>query len=194
MMMKIKKGKLIIIVAPSGTGKSSLIQRLKKHFWQLEESVSFTTRPMRPGEKEGINYHYISREEFLIRRDSGDFVEWAEVHGNFYGTSNSFVHNGLERGHNLLFDLDVQGCDSFRKVFGKEARIIFIEPPSIEELEKRLIARGTESLEIIELRISNARREIERKNDFEFLVMNDDIERAYHDLKKIIHDILEGAL
>lgn len=186
------KGKLIVIVAPSGTGKSTLIKRLKNEFTNLIESVSYTTRPQRPGESHGVSYFFIPKEEFLAKKANNEFLEWAEVHGNFYGTSKHFVENSLREGKNILFDLDVQGTDSFRNYFGKYANIIFIAPPSVEELEKRLRNRGTESDEVINLRLSNAKKELLRKNDYDFLVYNDDIESAYKKLSEIFGSILNG--
>jgi len=186
------KGKLIVIVAPSGTGKSTMIKRLKGDFPSLVESVSYTTRPMRPGETHGLSYYFISREEFILKRENDEFLEWAEVHGNFYGTSKSFVEESLRSGKHLLFDLDVQGTDSIKKYFGETANVIFISPPSVEELEKRLRNRGTENTQIINLRLMNAHKELLRKDDFDFLIYNDDIEQAYKRLCEITQSILNG--
>jgi guanylate kinase len=178
-------------VAPSGTGKSTMIKRLKGDFTSLVESVSYTTRPMRKGEVHGESYFYISREEFIAKRDNNEFLEWAEVHGNFYGTSKKFVEECLKEGKHLLFDLDVQGTDSMKSYFGEVANVIFISPPSVEELEKRLRNRGTENTQIINLRLLNAQKELLRKHDFDFLIYNDDIENAYARLKEITQQILE---
>jgi guanylate kinase len=183
-------GKLIVIVAPSGTGKSTMIKRLRGDFPSLVESVSYTTRPMRKGEVHGESYFYISREDFIAKRDNEEFLEWAEVHGNFYGTSKKFVEDSLKNGKHLLFDLDVQGTDSMKKYFGAVANVIFISPPSVEELEKRLRHRGTENTQVINLRLLNAQKELLRKNDFDFLIYNDDIENAYTRLKEITQQIL----
>jgi guanylate kinase len=181
---------LIVIVAPSGTGKSTMIKRLRNDFPSLVESVSYTTRPIRPGEVEGKSYFFISREEFLKMRERNDFLEWAEVHGNFYGTSKKFVEDSLNEGKHLLFDLDVQGTDSIKAYFGNRANVIFISPPSIEELEKRLRNRGTEDTQVINIRLNNAQKELLRKNDFDFLIYNDDIENAYKGLSEITQKIL----
>lgn len=184
-------GKLIVIVAPSGTGKSTMIKRLKKDFPSLLESVSYTTRPIRPGEVEGKSYFFISLEDFLKMRERNEFLECAEVHGNFYGTSKKFVEDSLREGKHLLFDLDVQGTDSMKAHFGDLANVIFISPPSVEELEKRLKHRGTENTQVINLRVMNARKELLRKNDFDFLIYNDDIENAYKRLTEITQKILD---
>lgn len=185
------KGKLIVIVAPSGTGKSTMIKRLKQDLPSIVESVSYTTRPIRPGEVDGKSYFFIKREEFLAMREANEFLEWAEVHGNFYGTSKKFVENSLQEGKHLLFDLDVQGTDSMKAYFGEQANVIFIAPPSVEELEKRLKHRGTENTQVINLRLMNAQKELLRKNDFDFLIYNDDIEKAYQRLIEITQKILD---
>ena len=183
-------GKLIVIVAPSGTGKSTMIKRLKNDIPSIVESVSYTTRPIRAGEVNGKSYFFINRETFLEMRDRNEFLEWAEVHGNFYGTSKKFVEDSLASGKNLLFDLDVQGTDSMKAYFGKKANVIFISPPSVEELEKRLRHRGTENTQVINLRLMNAQKELLRKNDFDYLIYNDDIENAYKRLYEITQEIL----
>lgn len=185
-------GKLIVIVAPSGSGKSTLIKRLKSEIPQILESVSYTTRPMRVGEENGKSYFFITREEFISKRDAGDFLEWAEVHSNFYGTSKSFVEQQIAAGKILLFDLDVQGTDSFKSYFKDRAKAIFIVPPSVEELEKRLRGRGTDSTGTINLRLENSRKELLRKNDFDYCVVNDDLEKAYAHLKSIVNQIIES--
>ncbi|MFG1500741.1 guanylate kinase [Halobacteriovorax sp. XZX-3] len=184
------EGKIIVIVAPSGSGKSTLIKRIKNEFHDLLESVSFTTRKAREGEEHGKHYNFISEEEFLAMKKQDAFLEWAKVHGNYYGTSKDFVENEIAQGHNLLFDLDVQGTDSFKEYFGDRARVIFIAPPSVEALEQRLRGRGTETDESLNIRLDNAKRELLRKNDYDYLVVNDDLETAYIELK----DIFEGIL
>jgi guanylate kinase len=182
----------MIIVAPSGTGKSTMIKRLKVDFPSINESISYTTRPMRPGEVHGESYFFVTRADFLKMQSENEFLESAEVHGNLYGTSKSFVEKSLNAGKNLLFDLDVQGTDSVKKYFGEKANAIFIAPPSVEELEKRLRNRGTETTQVINIRLNNARKELERKNDYDFLVYNYDIEDAYKNLCEITAKILNG--
>lgn len=184
------RGKLIVIVAPSGTGKSSLIEKVMEEIPSLSWSVSCTSRKIRTGETNGKDYHFLTEEEFLLKRDNDELIEWAKVHSNYYGTSKKFVENGLNEGKNLLFDLDVQGCDSMKEVFGKEANVIFIEPPSVEELEKRLLKRATDSEEVIKERVNNAKSELLRKDDFDFKVTNDNFDKALKDLVDVVNSIL----
>ena len=191
-MTVVKRGKIVVIVAPSGTGKTTLLSMIRPRFLNLEESVSFTTRPKRPMEINGREYYFIKHEEFEAKLKSNDFLEYARVHSNYYGTEKNFVEKKISEGVNLIFDLDVQGCDSFKKYFGKEANVIFITPPSIEELERRLRGRKTETQEVILERLRNARREILRKDDFDYLIVNDDLETAADDLEKVVRSILEG--
>jgi guanylate kinase len=184
-------GKLIVICAPSGTGKSTLINRLKDEYPELEWSVSCTTRPIRTGEINGKDYHFISKDIFEQQIKDDQFVEWAKVHSNYYGTSKVFVSRGLSEGRKMLFDLDVQGADSMKKIYGPEAKVIFIEPPSIEELEKRLKLRGTDQDHVIAERVENAKRELARKKDYDYLIMNDNVDHAYSSLKNAIERILK---
>ncbi|OUR98703.1 guanylate kinase [Halobacteriovorax marinus] len=184
-------GKIIVIVAPSGTGKSTLIKKIKAEFPSLVESVSFTTRPIRTGEEDGVAYNFIEKDTFLAMKEADEFIEWAEVHSNFYGTSKKFVESELANGKHLLFDLDVQGADSFKNYFKDKAKAIFIAPPSIEELEKRLRGRGTDSTGVINLRLENAKREVLRKDDYDFCVKNEVLEQAFIDLKNTIQQILD---
>lgn len=184
------KGKIIVIVAPSGTGKSTLIERLLKDFPSLKWSVSCTTRPIRNGETNGVNYHFITKDDFETRIKNDEFVEWALVHSNYYGTNKKFVEQGLGEGSFLLLDIDVVGAKNIKKYFQDDAQVIFIEPPSVDELEKRLLKRGTDSKKVIAERVNNAKKELLSKNDFDFLVMNDDVEKAYVKLHEIFRKII----
>lgn len=182
---------MVVICAPSGTGKSTLLEKLKVEFPRLKWSVSCTTRPMRPGEREGVDYHYITKEKFEALIAENDFIEWARVHSNYYGTSKRFVDQGLSLGTAMLFDLDVQGADAMKRIYGAQAQVIFIKPPSLEALEKRLRGRGTDSDEVIRERLKNARSELLRAEDYDHLVVNDDVTKAYQDLKTIVSSLLE---
>ncbi|MDA9189734.1 guanylate kinase, partial [bacterium] len=186
-------GKLIVIVAPSGSGKSTLIKKLRTHFQNLKESVSYTTRQIRPGEKNGENYFFIDKHSFENKIKENDFLEHALVHGNYYGTSKQFVEKTKNSGKSVLFDLDVQGCDAFKDHFGDEVEVIFIAPPSLEELEARLVKRGTEKQDVIDMRLSNAKKELLRKNDYDYLVINDDFDTCYNELVVLITTILKEA-
>lgn len=183
-------GKMIVICAPSGTGKSTLLNRLKSDLPDLQWSVSCTTRPMRTGEVHGQDYYYISKDSFEKQITDQEFVEWAKVHSNYYGTSRRFVDDCLATNKQMLFDLDVQGADAMKKIYGDQAQVIFIEPPSIEELEKRLRLRGTESDQVIQERVANARKEINRKQDYDHLILNDEVEGAYAKLRALVERIL----
>lgn len=183
-------GKMIVICAPSGTGKSTLLNRLKADIPDLKWSVSCTTRPMRTGEVHGKDYYFIKPESFEKQIQSDEFIEWAKVHSNYYGTSKRFVTEGLLNNWKMLFDLDVQGADAMKKIYGDQAQVIFIEPPSIEELEKRLVARGTDAMEVIRERINNAQKELLHKEKYDHLVLNDDVNAAYEKLKAVVQRIL----
>ncbi|MFN8369067.1 MAG: guanylate kinase [Bacteriovoracaceae bacterium] len=188
--MKKYKGKIIVIVAPSGTGKSTLIKQLKAEFKNLSESISYTTRAMRTGEKDGVNYFFVNPEQFKKMIENNELIEWATVHSNYYGTSRKFVEESLEAGKILLFDLDVQGTDSMKKLFGGFAQVVFIEPPSLQHLEDRLVKRGTDSRAVIDERLQNAKKELTRKNDYDYLVMNENFDTTLVKLKEIFRKII----
>ena len=177
-----------MVSGPSGAGKSSLCAKLREARPDIHFSVSCTTRAPRPGEQDGRDYHFISRDEFNSWIARGDFVEHAEVHGNHYGTLRSELLGHVQAGRDVLLDIDVQGGMSVRKaadsdpLLAKCLELIFIAPPSLAELEKRLRGRGTESEEIIQRRLGNARRELAAWGDYEYLLINDDLERAAHAL------------
>jgi guanylate kinase len=187
-----KLGKIIVIVGPSGAGKSTLMKKIRSSFPELEESISCTTRSIRDGEKEGVNYFYLTKNEFLKRKDRGDFLEWATVHSNLYGTSKEFVKKKMDSGISLLFDIDIQGADSIKEYFGDRSHIIFIAPPNLEELKERLLSRGTDSLDVIKERLQNAKGELLRKNDYNYLVENDGLDKAYAQLKGIIKEVVDS--
>ncbi len=182
---KKKKGRIFVISAPSGAGKSTLCSKITVRFPDLAYSVSHTTREPRAGEKDGIDYFFISVEEFKDRIKNNLWAEWAEVHGNFYGTSLKFIQDKTAQGSHLLLDIDVQGAKQFKRSF-PEAVTIFIMPPSIETLEQRLKKRATDSDEVIAKRIANAQGEIAQSSFYDHVVVNDELERASKELLNIV--------
>jgi guanylate kinase len=179
------KGLLFIVTAPSGAGKSSLIDATLKNDPSLKLSVSYTTRPPRPGESSGREYHFVDEETFLAMLKRGEFLESAEVHGHRYGTSEAVVRDTLAGGQDLLLEIDWQGARQVRKLI-PEAIGTFILPPSVAELEKRLRARGQDSEAVIRRRVAAAKDEIAHAPEFEYAIINKDFETAKQDLQAII--------
>ncbi|WP_199102049.1 guanylate kinase [Aquitalea sp. ASV11] len=177
-------GNIYIVVAPSGAGKTSLVSALLQAEPAVELSISYTTRAARTGEVDGQHYHFVDHATFQSMIAAGDFLEYAEVYGNFYGTSVRWLQSRLEEGRDILLEIDWQGAEQVRKVF-PEALGIFILPPSIEELERRLRGRGTDTEEVILRRLSSARSEIDKVAEYDYIVVNDDFERARLDLISI---------
>ena len=180
------RGILFVISSPSGGGKGTLIRRVLKNVPGLSYSVSWTTRSPRPGELDGVNYHFVTVEEFERMRDAGGFLEWAVVHGHLYGTALSVVEQDLAEGRDIILEIDVQGAESVRKAMPSVVGV-FIMPPSFDVLKKRLLARMTERPEELALRLSNSRAEVERYAEFDYLVLNDEIERAAAQLSSIVY-------
>lgn len=179
------KGNLIIISSPSGGGKGTLILELMRMNIGVGYSVSFTTRPMRSGEMEGRDYFFVSKAAFEARIAAGEFLEYAEVHGNYYGTSKAIVEALIEEGKDVILEIDVQGAGWVLKRL-PTAVSIFILPPSFEALTRRLTARATESPEQLELRLSNSFGEVMQYTDFEYVVINDEVRAASSRLESII--------
>jgi guanylate kinase len=179
------KGNLIIISSPSGGGKGTLIKEVLRTTENIGYSVSYTTRAAREGEENGRDYFFVSYQEFsdLIKR--GEFLEYAEVHGNFYGTSKTEVAKQIENGRDVILEIDVQGAESIEKNF-PDAVSIFILPPSFEVLRERLTARATETKETLALRLKNSFGEVQKYKDFQYTVVNDDKAQATADLQTII--------
>jgi len=180
-----KRGRLFVITAPSGAGKSSLIQELLKSDPALGLSISYTTRPPRPGEKNGREYHFVDDRTFLAMRERGEFLESAEVHGNRYGTSKQVIHDALKRGQDLLLEIDWQGARQVRRLY-PDCVGVFILPPSVEELERRMRARGQDSEEVIRRRVQNAREELAHAGEFNYAIINKDFDTAQRELSGII--------
>lgn len=179
-----KRGSLFIVSAPSGAGKTTLLGELFKTVSGLFFSVSHTTRPPRPGEMDGRDYHFVGRQDFQRMRDEGLFLEWAEVHGNFYGTSRAAVDEVLDRGGDIILDIDVQGA---RQVRAKASAIsVFIIPPSMQALAARLRGRGTDDERTIELRLQNAVMEMEAMEGYDHIVVNDTLDEAAAMLRAVV--------
>ncbi|WP_313284995.1 guanylate kinase [Stutzerimonas kunmingensis] len=182
--MSATTGTLYIVSAPSGAGKTSLVKALVDAQPQVRVSVSHTTRPMRPGEVDGVNYHFVSREDFLARLERNEFLEHAEVFGNLYGTSQRWLEDTLAEGFDLILEIDWQGAQQVRRLM-PQAKSIFILPPTQEALRQRLNNRGQDSDEIIDKRMREAVSEMSHYVEYDYLVINDDFAHALIDLQSI---------
>ena len=182
--MAASTGTLYIVSAPSGAGKTSLVKALLDAQPQVRVSVSHTTRPMRPGEVDGVNYHFVSREEFLERLEHDEFLEHAEVFGNLYGTSQRWLEQTLSEGFDLILEIDWQGAQQVRRLM-PQAKSIFILPPTQESLRQRLTNRGQDSDDVIEKRMREAVSEMTHYVEYDYLVINDDFAHALIDLQAI---------
>lgn len=185
------KGKLIIFSAPSGAGKSTIVQHLMKQGLGLEFSISATSRKPRKGEADGREYHFISPEEFRRKIRENAFIEWEEVYPEqYYGTLYSEVENILERGRHAIFDIDVAGGMNLKKIYGERACAIFIQPPSMEVLEERLRSRGTDSETSLRKRVEKAIFELEYASRFDHIIINDSLELALTEAEQIVREFL----
>ena len=186
-------GKLIIFSAPSGAGKSTLVQYLLGRGFDLEFSISATSRAPRGAEKDGIEYYFLSPEEFRQRIDNNEFIEHEEVYQNcYYGTLRSEIERITSQGKNIVFDVDVVGGVNIKKQFGSRALSLFIAPPSIEILNERLVNRATDSAEMIEKRVAKASLEMTYAPQFDFTVVNDDLETAKAECERLIREFLNS--
>ncbi len=187
------KAKLIIFSAPSGAGKTSIVRRLLKKDLNLEFSISATSRAQRSNERHGVDYYFISTNDFREKIRSGEFIEWEEVYPNhYYGTLKTEVERIRKKGKNVIFDVDVIGGLNIKKVYGKDALAIFVMPPSIGELENRLIVRSSEDPAKIKLRISKAESELNYAPEFDKVIYNDDLDNAVEEAEKIILDFINA--
>ncbi len=175
-----------MVSAPSGAGKTTLCRHLLQEVRDITFSVSCTTRPPRPGERDGVDYYFVSPEEFQQMIARGEFLEWAQVHGNFYGTPKRQVLESLKQGRDILLDIDVQGAAQVQEVLGQDAVLVFVLPPSLEELERRLRKRNTEDELTIRRRLDQAQGEIAQAPKFDYLVLNDKFKEALQELKSIL--------
>lgn len=187
-----QQGKLIILSAPSGAGKTTIVKQLIDSFGQLEFSISATSRPARGVEKDGVDYYFLSNEEFGDAVKNDKFVEWEEVYaGTCYGTLRSEIERIWSKGNVIIFDVDVKGGIKLKEIFAEQALSLFIMPPSIEELRNRLISRGTDSAETIEKRVGKAELEIAHAPRFDKIIVNDDLQVAIIQAKQVIAKFLE---
>lgn len=183
--MESRDTKLFVISGPSGAGKGTLVSRVREQRSNLGLTVSATTRSPRDGEVDGVNYYFLSKEEFKRRIDEGAFVEWAEVHGNYYGTLVSEVESKLSSGSSLVLEIDVQGALNVKKRF-PDAILIFIKPPSLEALKERLVGRGSETPESLALRLKDASYEMDLADRYDAVLVNDDLEQATTELAELL--------
>lgn len=180
------RGKLIVFSAPSGSGKTTLINMLRREYPELEFSVSATTRPPRGSEKNGVEYFFLSKDEFEKKAGRNEFIEYKTVYGNLYGTLKSFVEKKIETGINIIFDIDVQGGITIKEQYPQDVVMIFVYPPSFSELEKRLTLRGTDSPQTIKKRLKFAKIEMDKMKEYSYNICNDAIESAYREIKAVL--------
>lgn len=185
------KNGIIILVGPSGVGKSTLLTRLVQDFSQLRDLITYTTRSMRPGEKEGDPYFFVSHDKFLKLIEQNFFIEWAEVHGNLYGTPVDQLKATWDEGKVVIMDVDTQGAKTFMKKY-PQSTTIFVLPPSIDELRQRLAMRDAGKTKDLELRMKNAEKELGQVEDFDYQLVNDRLESSYAKLQKMIEDLLRN--
>ena len=181
-----RRGLMLVLSSPSGAGKTTLTKLLRDEEPSLTLSISVTTRPRRPSEVHGVHYYFITPDEFKELRDRGDLLEWAEVHGNFYGSPRKEIDKALTAGNDILFDIDYQGAMQVRKTAPDDVVSIFILPPSIPELRRRLERRAEDSATVIQQRLKNAKNEIDRWRDYDYVLVNDDLQATFAKIRAIL--------
>ncbi|WAP70526.1 guanylate kinase [Jiella pelagia] len=181
-----RRGLMLVLSSPSGAGKSTIARNLLEFDPSFSLSVSVTTRKRRTSEIDGVHYRFVNREEFEFLRAGDGLLEWAEVHGNFYGTPRAPAEKAMREGRDMLFDIDYQGALQLQEKAGEDVVSIFILPPSMEELKTRLLRRAEDSAETIAIRLNNAKVEIARWRDYDYVVVNDDLDRAFQAVRAII--------
>jgi len=169
---------ILVLSGPSGAGKSTIIQQAANEIGDFYFSVSTTTREPRDGEKEGVDYYFVSQEDFKKGIENGDFLEYAKVHDNYYGTSIKPVKKALKENKLVIFDIDVQGHRLIRKALKRAVVSVFITPPSLKELERRLKSRSSDNIDIIKKRLENAKKEIRAIDEYDFIIVNDNLQKA----------------
>lgn len=187
----VKKGKLIVLSAPSGAGKTTIARAVLARIDNLRFSISATTRNPRPNEKDGVDYFFLTKEVFQEKVKKEEFVEWEEVYGQYYGTLYSHIDDMLGHGKNIILDIDVKGGLNIQKKFGSDVLTIFIMPPDLETLKERLKSRKTESEELIKLRLERVPMEMEIGKQFQHVVVNDVLERSTKEVYDLIHNFIE---
>jgi guanylate kinase len=185
-MVFMAKIKLILLSAPSGSGKTTIAREILSRHPDMLFSVSATTRPIRSGETEGKDHFFMTKEDFLRRREAGGLVEWEELYGNYYGTLKSEIDRALSLGQTMLFDIDVKGALSIHRQFPGDTAMIFIKPPSFEVLKNRLEERRTENPEALKQRLDRVQMELEQGNAFDYQVVNEDLQKAIEEIESII--------
>ena len=186
MRQRRRRGRVFVVSSPSGGGKTTIVERVLRRHPELIRSVSVTTRPQRPGERRGRDYHFVSTAAFGRLRRSGQLVEWARVHGAYYGTPARPLRDALARGRRVIMNIDVQGARQIRRALRKDAVLIFLMPPSMEQLRQRLMRRRTDSPSAIRRRLAAARRELACAAWYDFRVVNDQLEQAVSDVSAIV--------
>lgn len=181
-----RRGLMFVLSSPSGAGKTTLTRLLVQKEENIDLSISVTTRKRRPSEVDGVHYHFLTREAFEKMRDAGDLLEWAEVHGNYYGTPAKPVEKALAKGRDVLFDIDYQGTRQLYKKAASDVVSIFILPPSIAEMKKRIRRRATEDEMTIKKRLETAKHELTRWGEYDYVVINDDLDAAFADIHAIL--------
>ena len=182
-----RRGLMLVLSSPSGAGKSTIARNLMEKDRSLEISVSVTTRQRRPSEIAGTHYHFISVPQFERMRDAGDLLEWAEVHGNYYGTPREPVEQAMAEGRDMLFDIDWQGALQLQEKMKADVVSIFVLPPSMTELQSRLHRRAEDTEEVIRTRLLNSRAEIERWREYDYVIVNDDLDEAFRNVHCIVN-------
>jgi guanylate kinase len=181
-----RRGLMLVLSSPSGAGKTTLTKLLRDEEPSLTLSISVTTRPRRASEVHGVHYFFITPDEFIALRERGDLLEWAEVHGNFYGSPRKEIEKALMSGKDILFDIDYQGAMQVRKTAPDDVVSIFILPPSIPELRRRLERRAEDTASVIQQRLKNAKNEIDRWRDYDYVLVNDDLQATFAKIRAIL--------
>ena len=192
MILKNKKGAIIAISAPSGTGKTTILRRILSDFPEIVFSVSATTRKRRKNEIEGVDYFFISEEEFKKKIHNNEFVEWELFYDYYYGTFRNFIENCINNGKSVILEVDVHGAVEIKRIY-RDAILIYIAPPSLEELRIRLKKRQTENEEDLKKRIERAKMELSHKDKFDYFIINNDLNTAYYEIKVLIGKIIDRS-